>query len=38
MKMNFISYKERSWRDSGAGNDVVLYSLQRKKLEKFRSR
>jgi len=38
MKMNFIPYRERSWRDSGAGNEYELYSLERKKLGRFRSR
>jgi len=38
MKMNYIPYRERSWRDSGAGNEYELYSLKRKKLESFRSK
>jgi len=36
--MNYIHYRERSWRDSGAGNEDELYSLYRKMLERFRSR
>jgi hypothetical protein len=27
MKMNYIPYRDRSGRDSGAGNDDELYSL-----------
>jgi len=38
MKMNCISYRERSWRDSGAGHEDELYNLKRTKLESFRSR
>jgi len=38
MKMNCISYRESSWRGSGAGHEDELYILKRKKLETFRSR
>jgi len=38
MKMNCIPYRERSWSYSGAGNEYELYSLKRKKLERFRSK
>jgi hypothetical protein len=27
LKMNSIPYRERSWRNSGAGNEDELYSL-----------
>ena len=28
VEMNYILYRERSWRDSGAGNEDELYSLK----------